>query len=134
MTMKKIETIEEWINYKPLNLHEKIIMTLPRSKFNFPWHNHNNKKFAKMEKQFFSLIDTNSIDSNRNSISFDRSATRLIDKLFHHYVTKDTLVISSRDEHPSVRKNLKKSKNKYILTKSTEKSHYLDLLGSCGSL
>lgn len=127
--MKTIDTIEDWINYKPLNFVEKVIMTLPRSNFNFPWHNHSPKKFRNMERQFFSLVDTDSLSIKTNSMSFDRSATRLINKLFKHYVGPDTLVISSRNEHPSVRKNLDKSKNTYLLHNSTSlDSMYDDIL------
>lgn len=113
------DTIEDWVRYKPLNFTEKVIMNFtPRSIFNFPWHNHNPEKFREMESQFFNLIDKDSLSTETNSISFDRSATRLIDKLFNHYVGSDTLVISSNNEHPSVRKNLKKSKNVYLLHNS----------------
>ena len=110
-TFNNINTIKDWINYKPLNIVEKIIMTLPRSNFNFYWYNHNPIKFTNMEKQFFSLVDTNSLSIKNNSISFDKSATKLIDKLFKYYVNSNTLVISTHNEHPSVRKNLEKSKN-----------------------
>ncbi len=115
--MKEIKTIEDWINYKPLNLVEKIIMRIPRSKYDFVlWKS--KKKFKKMESRFFDLIDTNTIDNTTNSMSFAKSATILIDRLFDYYVGPDTLVISSRDEHPSVRRNLEKTKNKYLLNRS----------------
>jgi cysteine sulfinate desulfinase/cysteine desulfurase-like protein len=53
-------------------------------------------------------------------VSFDESATKIIDRLFTQYVNDDTLVITSSSEHPSVYNNLQKCK------------HVLKLFSVCG--
>lgn len=72
------------------------------------------------KKTLFNMFPCNTIDNY--GITFSDNATQKIDQLFNDYVTEDTLVISTTQEHPSVVKNLSKCKNVYkinLLSPST---------------
>ena len=70
----------------------------------------NNKSENQITNDLFSLLPYKQNMNNR-FVSTALNATTIINKLFEDYVNDDTLVITTDDEHPSVKANLDKCKN-----------------------
>ena len=71
--------------------------------------------YKNLENEYFSRMPFCNCSSDTHTISFAFSGTSFIDDLFKKYVDDETLVISTDAEHPSVKKNLEKVKNRLIL-------------------
>lgn len=63
-----------------------------------------------LSNEFLSLLNFHNI-SSEYKVSVDRNATSIINYLFSKYVSDNTLVITTKCEHPSVILNLDKCKN-----------------------
>jgi len=73
------------------------------------------EKYNNLLLQYFKKMPACNLNIENSTIRFDESATNLINALFSEYVDKDTLVVSSILEHPSVNMNLDKIDNKILL-------------------
>lgn len=76
------------------------------------------EKFDILTNEFFNRMPFCNCNHTNKDLSFNISATSFINMLFNRYVDEDTLVISSDNEHPSVKNKLSECKNVLIL------SHY----------
>ena len=72
-------------------------------------------RYNKLLNRYFKILAKNKISSKTHDITFDDSASNLIDKLFKTYVDDNTLVVTSNHEHPSVVRNLEKCKNVFYI-------------------
>lgn len=98
--------LEWWIDTCPFSELEKIMF---RSK-NTDIHLNTQFEENQIYKIFFDLLPYKQSMEGRY-ICTAPNATTLIDQLFERYVDDDTLVITTEDEHPSVKTNLAKCKN-----------------------
>ena len=64
---------------------------------------------------FFKHILYSNISLDQYYVSYDSCATNIINKLFDTYVTENTLIITSFNEHPSVLNNLNKFNSNNIV-------------------
>lgn len=90
-------------------------------------------KFKQLTKDYLNLLPFSNISEKTHKISFFKTATMAIDKLFETYIDDNTLVVVSNIEHPSCTNNVDKCKNVYILNRDTEiiKNNFHDLLKEC---
>lgn len=92
--------IQWWLKYKPLDNREQELLSKKYEDYEIGQEDYS--------LQYLDLCPANNV-ATTHSVSFDVSATSIIDKLFSMYVDNKTLVIVSSDEHDSVKKHLEKS-------------------------
>lgn len=106
-------SLKWWLNYEPLTPYEQRLLSRTRP---------DEYKLVTnvSDDLYFDLMPNCNISSNEYELRFDKCATNHIEYLFNNHVSEDTLVISSSDEHSSVKKCLKRCKNKYIFNYNEE--------------
>ncbi len=77
--------------------------------------------FIKLTDEFFSRMPNCNCTHLNKDLSFNSSCTAFINMLFDRLVDNDTLIITSDNEHPSLKKKIEEYPNKMIL------NHYTDI-------
>ena len=79
--------------------------------------------FEELQNEYRRIIDF----KDDCHISFAPNATTIITELFKRYVDDDTLVITTKSEHPSVVENLEKCKNVLRISKDSVLNNHINL-------
>lgn len=72
-------------------------------------------EYYEMEDAFFNLMPYSNISSENYHITFNESGTAFIKQIFEHEIDDNTLVISTTNEHESVKEELDKCKHTLLL-------------------
>lgn len=104
--------LKKWLKTSKLNFIQRLMLGKPYLTSN---RIVSINRYNILLNRYFKILAKNKISSKTHDITFDDSASNLIDKLFKTYVDDNTLVVTSSHEHPSVVRNLEKCKNVFYI-------------------
>lgn len=100
------EILQWWINQQPLSEYEENLLFSIRPTEMITTDNHNF-----VIQNLFDRMPNCNISIDTHTITVDTCATNFINELFNRYVTNDTLVITTSNEHDNVKKCLSNCEN-----------------------